>query len=193
MHIESDDVVSVMVGNRPEMLAAHYAVPSIGAILNSINTRLDSSKVGWILKHTESKLLLCDPTSAATAKQAAKSVGIPVEVFSENESDNLNILIVREISLGDLCLETRDEWAPIALNYTSGTTDTLKGVVLHHREAYLNTLGNVLGLGFGRLTKYLWTLPMFHCNEWCHTWAITTAGGTYVCLSLVDPALIVKA
>ena len=91
MHIESDDVVSVMVGNRPEMLAAHYAVPSIGAILNSINTRLDSSKVGWILKHTESKLLLCDPTSAANAK----SVGIPVEVFSENEYDNLNILIVR--------------------------------------------------------------------------------------------------
>ena len=105
----------------------------------------------------------------------------------------MNILIVREISLGDLCLEIRDEWAPIALNYTSGTTDTLKGVVLHHREAYLNTLGNILGLGFGRLTKYLWTLPMFHCNEWCHTWAITAAGGTHVCLSLVDPALIVKA
>ena len=191
--IESGDVVSVMAANRPEMLAAHYAVPSIGAVLNSINTRLEKATVAWILKHTESKLLLCDPTSAEIAKQAADKIGIPIQVFSENAEDGFNILTGTEIQLGDLSGAIKDEWAPIALNYTSGTTDDPKGVVLHHRGAYLNSLGNVLALDFGKLTKYLWTLPMFHCNGWCHTWAITAAGGTHVCLDRVDPALILQA
>ena len=144
-----------MATNRPEMLAVHYAVPSLGAVLNSINTRLDSTTVAWILKHTESKLLLCDPTSAGIAKQAAEKIGIPIQVFSENAEVGFNILTGTEIQLGDLSGSTKDEWASIALNYTSGTTDDPKGVVLHHRKAYLNFLGNVLALGCGKLTKYL--------------------------------------
>ena len=95
--------------------------------------------------------------------------------------------------LGDISLKIGDERAPITLNYTSGTTDNLKRLVIHHCGAYLNSLGNVFNLGFKRLTKYLWTLPMLHCNEWYHTWAITAAGGTHFCLDQANPALIVKA
>jgi fatty-acyl-CoA synthase len=191
LNVETEDVVSVMAGNRPEMLAAHYAIPAAGAVLNSINTRLDSETVGWILQHSESKLLLCDEHSAETAKKAAENVGIPIQVFSEKGSDGLDILNGEDVNLTDLSEQIKDEWAPIALNYTSGTTDNPKGVVLHHRGAYLNSLGNIMALGFGKSTKYLWTLPMFHCNGWCHTWAITAAGGTHVCLDRIDPGLIV--
>ena len=154
--------------------------------------QLDSETVGWILQHSESKLLLCDEHSSETAKKAAESVGIPIQVFSENGSSGLDILHGANVNLTDISEQIKDEWAPIALNYTSGTTDNPKGVVLHHRGAYLNSLGNILALGFGRSTKYLWTLPMFHCNGWCHTWAITAAGGTHVCLDRIDPGLIIQ-
>ena len=192
LNVQIEDVVSVMASNRPEMLAAHYAIPAAGAVLNSINTRLNSETVGWILQHSESKLLLCDEHCAETAKKAAESVGIPIQVFSENGSGGLDIIHGTEVVLTDLSEQIKDEWAPIALNYTSGTTDNPKGVVLHHRGAYLNSLGNIMALGFGKSTKYLWTLPMFHCNGWCHTWAITAAGGTHVCLARIDPVLIVQ-
>ena len=139
-----------MAGNSPEMLAAHYAIPAAGAVLNSINTRLNSSIVGWILQHSESKLLLCDEHCAETAKKAAESVGIPIQVFSENRSGGLDIIHGSEVVLTDLSEQIKDEWAPIALNYTSGTTDNPKGVVLHHRGAYLNSLGNIMALGFGK-------------------------------------------
>ena len=184
---------SVMAGNHLEMLAAHYAVPSIGVILNSIHIRLDSPTEGCSLKHVGSKLLFYNLTSAATAKQALDSVGISIRLFSENTAIDFNILNGREIILGDISLKIGDERAPITLNYTSGTTDNLKRLVIHHCGAYLNSLGNVFNLGFKRLTKYLWTPPMLHCNEWYHTWAVTAAGGTNFCLDQANPALIVKA
>ncbi|MBF9033732.1 AMP-binding protein [Rhodobacterales bacterium HKCCE2091] len=184
------DVVSVMCPNRPEMLAAHYAVPALGAVLNSVNTRLDAAAVGWILGHSESRLLLADPTSAEVARSAAEKAGVPCETFGE---DTMALLSGPDPAPFDLTAAVTDEWQPIALNYTSGTTGNPKGAVLTHRGAALNALGNVITLKLSRDTSYLWTLPMFHCNGWCHTWAVTAAGGVHVCLDRVEPAAIFDA
>ena len=160
--METEDVVSVMAGNRPEMLAAHYAIPAEGAVLNPINTRLDSETVGWILQHSESKLLLCDEHSSETAEKAAESAGIPIQVFSENGSSGLDILHGANVNLTDISEQIKDEWAPIALNYTSGTTDNPKGVFLHHRGAYLNSPGEYYGLGIWKIDKI--SLDTFHVS-----------------------------
>ncbi|MCI5074186.1 AMP-binding protein [Oricola sp.] len=191
--VKAGDVVSVMCGNRPEMLAAHFAVPALGAVLNAINTRLDAGAVAWILEHAESRHFLCDPGSADVAAAAAAMAGLPLAQFSEDGTSgpDLSLLGRSDETVGELAGAVADEWTPIALNYTSGTTGSPKGVVLHHRGAYLNALGNIASLGLGPDTRYLWTLPMFHCNGWCHTWAVTAAGGVHVCLDKVDPALII--
>ena len=192
------DVVSVMASNRPEMLAAHYAVPSLGAVLNTINTRLDVDTVGYILGHAQSRLVLADPACAKTAAAAAAPAGVPVLCLTGGEDDGglfggavaINLLSDDGVDAAlDLSAIT-DEWQPLCLNYTSGTTGRPKGVVYHHRGGYLNALGNVLALGLTARSVYLWTLPMFHCNGWCHTWAVTAAGGQHVCLDRPDPALI---
>lgn len=178
------DVVSVISLNRPEMLAAHYAVPGIGAVLNAVNTRLDVDTVAYILGHSESRLLITDEACAAVAREAAGRAGVRV------------VVIGLELALSDpgeavfAVRGVEDEWQPLCINYTSGTTGRPKGVVYHHRGAYLNAIGNVLALGFGSATTYLWTLPMFHCNGWCQSWAVTAAGGTHVCLDRVDPEQI---
>ncbi|MCQ0989274.1 AMP-binding protein [Jiella marina] len=189
------DVVSIMCPNRPEMLAAHYAVPAVGAVLNSINTRIDRAAVAFILGHAESRLILADPTCASVATGAAEDTGVPIETFAENgeTGQGLTLLAGEPAPEFDLTAAVTDEWQPIALNYTSGTTGNPKGVVLHHRGAYLNAIGNVMALGFDRATAYLWTLPMFHCNGWCHTWAVTAAGGTHICLDKVEPQAIFEA
>ena len=195
------DVVSVMASNRPEMLAAHYAVPSLGAVLNTINTRLDVDTVGYILGHAQSRLVLADPACAKTAAAAAAPAGVPVLCLTGGEDDSgpfgravaINLLSDDGVDAAlDLSAIT-DEWQPLCLNYTSGTTGRPKGVVYHHRGGYLNALGNVLALGLTARSVYLWTLPMFHCNGWCHTWAVTAAGGQHVCLDRPDPALIFPA
>jgi len=191
--IGKGDVVSVMCPNRPEMLAAHYAVPMLGAVLNSVNTRLDVETVAYILGHSGSKLVIADPTCRDVAEDAAKEAGIPFICLAEDGSDKsagLAMLDAKASLPSELGARITDEWQPIALNYTSGTTSHPKGVVLHHRGAYLNALGNVLALGFKERTAYLWILPMFHCNGWCHTWAVTAAGGVHVCLDRVDPGEI---
>ncbi|MEN3792520.1 AMP-binding protein [Fulvimarina sp. MAC3] len=190
--IQKGDVVSVMCPNRPEMLAAHYAVPAIGAVLNSVNTRIGAKDVAFILNHAESRLILADPTSAETAHLAAEEAGVPVEVFADNgdDGDGLALLSGETPPAIDLMAEITDEWQPIALNYTSGTTGNPKGVVLHHRGAWLNAIGNITALKFDDRTAYLWTLPMFHCNGWCHTWSITAAGGTHICLDKVEPKAV---
>lgn len=184
------DVVSVMCPNRPEMLAAHFAVPALGAVLNAVNTRLEAGTVGWILGHEEAKLMLADPTCAATAAAAAGSAGVHLDMFSEAgaEGSGLSLLTGRAPERFELAAAVADEWQPIALNYTSGTTGNPKGVVLSHRGAYLNAIGNVVALGLGRSSRYLWTLPMFHCNGWSHTWAVTAAAARHVCLDRIDPA-----
>jgi fatty-acyl-CoA synthase len=189
------DVVSVLCANRPEMLAAHFAVPMIGAVLNAINTRLDADTVAYILHHSGSRLLLHDAASADLARPAAAGAGIPALRFAETAGEagaDIDVLARPPVDRLDPPLVT-DEWQPICINYTSGTTGRPKGVVYHHRGAYLNALGNVLALGLDRRTRYLWTLPMFHCNGWCHAWAVTAAGGLHVCIERVDPALIFPA
>jgi len=181
------DVVSVMLTNRPEMLTAHFAVPALGAVLNTINYRLGPSDVAYILDHAGSKLLLCEQetnpglsnpvvTVAQLCSDAGASDGVD---FFNGEAPALDLLAL-----------VRDETQPISLNYTSGTTGRPKGVVYTHRGAYLNALGNVLALGLTAESRYLWTLPLFHCNGWCQAWALTAAGGLHVCLDRAEPKLI---
>ena len=189
--VRAGDVVSVMLPNRPEMLAAHYAVPLLGAVLNAVNTRLDADTVGYILTHCCSRLMLACPATATTATAAARTAGVPCHVL---DTDGGPDLFSGPATLpADLLAQVRDEWQPLAVNYTSGTTGRPKGVVYTHRGAYLNALGNVLTLGLTGRSVYLWTLPMFHCNGWCHTWAVTAAGGVHLCLDRVDPAEILAA
>lgn len=195
--VVTGDVVSVMCGNRPEMLAAHYAVPMIGAVLNCINTRLDHETVSYILSHSESRLTIADPAAHPVAAMAAAEHGIPVFRLTENgfadAHGDLNLLDVDAHLSPDLLSGVTDEWQPICLNYTSGTTGKPKGVVYHHRGAYLNAIGNVFAMRFDGDTRYLWILPMFHCDGWCHTWAVTAGGGVHVCLDKADPSLIFAA
>ena len=189
------DVVSVISANRPEMLAAHYAIPALGAVLNAINTRLDPDTVVYILSHAESRLLIADPASIDVARAAGARTGtriIPLANF-DNKEPPLDLLTAGNEDARLQVTAISDEWQPICLNYTSGTTGHPKGVVYTHRGAYLNALGNVLALGLNRASVYLWTLPMFHCSGWCHTWAVTAAAATHVCLERPDPALIFQA
>ncbi|MXQ14859.1 AMP-binding protein [Microvirga makkahensis] len=191
------DTVSIMAPNRPEMLASHYAVPMVGAVLNTINTRLDADTVGYILKHSESKVLLVDPSCADTAKRAAAGLDVVLVRIDggggAGAEESFEALVEHENPDPISTSAVTDEWQPICLNYTSGTTGRPKGVVYHHRGAYLNALGNILSLGLTTSSIYLWTLPMFHCNGWCHTWAVTAAGGTHVCLDRVEPSLVFRA
>ena len=184
--VGKSDVVSVIAGNIPEMLAAHFAVPTLGAVLNAINTRLDPETVQFIVRHCEAKVLITD---APRADLGRASDTLPVHVFGQDFDIASGPLPERIDWRGVVT----DDWQPIALNYTSGTTGNPKGVVLHHRGAYMNALGNADALGFDRDTVYLWTLPLFHCNGWCHGWAVTSAGGTHVCLDGVDPSQVYSA
>lgn len=197
--VVAGDVVSIMSSNRPEMLAAHYAVPMLGAVLNTINTRLDKDTVGYILTHAESRVLISDAVCAEIAAASAKAAGVAVHQLVPGADVQSGAGALLDL-LTDDGMQARldsyaitDEWQPLCINYTSGTTGRPKGVVYHHRGAYLNALGNVLSLGLNTRSVYLWTLPMFHCNGWCHTWAVTAAGGLHVCLDRPDPALIFPA
>lgn len=182
------DVVSLILPNRPELLAAHYAVPGIGAVLNTVNTRLEAEEIGYILDHAQSRLLIGDADTLATVGDA------PVSVFqlcsASDAGDGLDFFAA-DLPEAALAAGPAAETDAIALNYTSGTTGRPKGVVYTHRGAYLNALGNVAGLGFDPQTRYLWTLPMFHCSGWTHTWAITAAGGTHICLDRIDAAQMI--
>ncbi len=196
-NIAVGDTVAIMAPNRPEMLASHYSVPMIGAVLNTINTRLDADTVAYILKHSESKILIVDPSCADVARQAAAGLDVILvhldDVAGSESAESFGALTGHEAPDPITSSAVADEWQPICLNYTSGTTGRPKGVVYHHRGAYLNALGNVLSLGLTTASVYLWTLPMFHCNGWCHTWAVTAAGGTHVCLDRVEPSPIFRA
>ncbi len=198
--IGTGDTVSIMATNTPEMLEAHFGVPATGAVLNALNYRLDAANLSFILNHCESKLLITDREFAPTIKAALADLGrsIPVididdpvyegdgELLGEKDYEAL-----LEEGDPDFPWEVpEDEWQAITLNYTSGTTGNPKGVVLHHRGAYLNAIGNAYTFNVRADSRYLWTLPMFHCNGWTFTWGVTAAGGTHVCLRAVDPAKI---
>jgi len=191
--VRPGDVVSIISTNRPEMLAAHYAVPMVGAILNTINIRLDADTISYILDHAQSALLILDPACAVPSEARRR---VPTIVLGETAPGMARLDLLNEAPAAQAVDHQRfitDEWQPISLNYTSGTTGRPKGVVYHHRGAYLNALGNVIALGLNQRSVYLWTLPMFHCNGWCHPWAVTAAGGLHVCLDRVEPELIFAA
>ena len=194
------DTVAVMAPNVPALLEAHYGVPMAGAVLNALNYRLDARSVAFILGHGQAKLLIADREFAPVVTAALKEFGGSMPLVEiDDAAGGVSIGGTEyEAFLGEGDPEAewampRDEWEPIALNYTSGTTGNPKGVVYHHRGAFLNALGNAITFGLDRHSVYLWTLPMFHCNGWTHTWAVTAVAATHVCLRRVDPAPIFAA
>ncbi len=193
------DTVAVMLPNIPELFEAHFAVPMAGAVLNALNTRLDAQTIAFILGHGEAKVLITDSefspiVGAALARLDRKPIVVdicdPAGPGGERlgETDYEVFLTKGDPTFAEILPE--DEWDAIALNYTSGTTGNPKGVVYHHRGAYLNALGNILVWGLRQHPVYLWTLPMFHCNGWCFPWTITALAGTHVCLRRVEAAAI---
>jgi fatty-acyl-CoA synthase len=189
------DTVSALLANTPAMLEAHYGVPMTGAVLNTINTRLDAAIVAFTLDHAETKVLIVDREFSRIAQDAlalAKARPLVVDYddpeFSGSGERIGGIEYEDFIAAGDpdfLWSMPDDEWDAISLNYTSGTTGDPKGVVYHHRGAYLLAVGNIVTCGMGKHPVYLWTLPMFHCNGWCFPWSISVVAGTHVCLRQV--------
>src|SRR6185436_10640051 len=175
------DSVAVMAPNVPAMLEAHYGIPMAGAVLNPLNYRLDARSVAFILDHGEAKLLITDREFSPTVEQALGLLGrsIPVIDIDDPLHEGGRLLGEKDyeafLAEGDpdaAWSPPEDEWQAICLLYTSGTTGDPKGVVYHHRGAYLNALGNALTFGLSPATVYLWTLPMFHCSGWTYTWAV---------------------
>ncbi|MGD9785905.1 MAG: acyl-CoA synthetase [Hyphomicrobiaceae bacterium] len=188
------DTVALLGANTPETYEAHFGVPLMGGVLNAINTRLDAEAVAFILDHGESRVLITDREFSATAKKAIELIGRPIAVVDIDDPQCTTGERIGHLDYEAL-LETgdpnhpwmmpADEWEAIALNYTSGTTGNPKGVVYHHRGAYLNAISNALSWHMGDGTVYLWTLPMFHCNGWCFPWTMAAVAGTSVCLRAV--------
>jgi len=197
------DCVAIMGANTPEMLEAHNGVPMIGAVLNSLNIRLDAATIAFILNHGDAKVLLTDREFSPVIKAALPQVKRDVLVIDIDDPQNDSGELLGEcnyeqflatgasdaLPVSDLSAIT-DEWQSISLLYTSGTTGNPKGCVYHHRGAYLNAIGNMTTMGLTHTSRYLWTLPMFHCDGWTFTWGVTAAMGTHVCCRKVDPALI---
>ena len=203
--IGKGDTVSVMLSNTPPMLEAHYGVPMAnGAVLNTLNTRLDAAIIAFSLDHAETKILIVDREFSATVKEAltlTKSVKPLVIDYDDPEFPQTGEMIGEIeyeafIADGDPEFDwamPEDEWNAISLNYTSGTTGNPKGVVYHHRGASLLATGNVVTASMGKHPVYLWTLPMFHCNGWCFTWSLSVTAGTHVCLRWVRGGAIWQA
>lgn len=196
------DTVAVMAPNVPALLEAHYAVPALGAVLNPLNVRLDAPAIAFCLEHGGARVLLTDAEFAPVVKAALAKLAQPPLVIDIDDSEGPPGERVGTIRYEDLLAEgdpafawpgPRDEWDAIALLYTSGTTGDPKGVVYHHRGAFLNAMGNAMGMRVGPDSVYLWTLPMFHCCGWTFTWAVTAACATHVCLRRVDPKLVFRA
>ncbi|WP_255581926.1 acyl-CoA synthetase [Cupriavidus sp. AU9028] len=194
------DTVAAMLPNVPAMFEAHYGVPATGAVLNTLNTRLDAPAIAFMLDHGEARVLLVDPEYAAVVNEAMALLRGPRPLLVRVDDD----AAPPGPPIGELDYEAlleqgdpeapwsgpADEWDAIALNYTSGTTGDPKGVVTHHRGAYLNAADNAINWPLPRHPVYLWTLPMFHCNGWCFPWTMALVAGTSICLRRVDPAVI---
>jgi fatty-acyl-CoA synthase len=201
------DTVSAMLPNTPEMVEAHYAVPALNAVLNTLNTRLDAPLLAWQMNHCEAKVLITDREFAPAMDQALRLLreehGREITVIDVCDSEydgpgerlgahEYEALLAAHDPLPQLD-GPADEWDAIAVSYTSGTTGDPKGVVTHHRGAYLNAVCNAATWTLPHFPRYLWTLPMFHCNGWCFPWTVAMLGGTHVCLRRVDAPAILGA
>ena len=198
------DTVAVMAPNIPALVEAHFGVPMLGAVLNALNTRLDAAMIAFILRHGEARVLLTDtefaPTIRAALDQIPPGERPRVVDIADPEGPGGERLGELEyeafLASGDPGFAWEmppDEWDAIALNYTSGTTGNPKGVIYHHRGAYLNAVGDALVWDMTGHPRYLWTLPMFHCNGWCFPWTVALLGGTNVCLRRVEAGAILEA
>jgi fatty-acyl-CoA synthase len=199
-NIGHGDTVAAMLPNIPAMNELHFAVPMAGAVLNALNIRLDATSLAFQLDHGGARIILVDPEFAGVIAEAlALMTGPKPVVIDVDDKAFAGGKRIGEIEYEDALLQgdenfvarlPQDEWNAIALSYTSGTTGNPKGVVTHHRGAYLNAVSNILAGNLGQHPVYLWTLPMFHCNGWCFSWTIAAAAGVNVCLRKVDPAKI---
>ncbi|MDA0928291.1 MAG: acyl-CoA synthetase [Proteobacteria bacterium] len=202
MGIGEGDTVSFMGANTPETFEAHFGVPMVGAVLNALNVRLDAKAIAFILDHAETRVLFTDREYSNTIKAALelmanKPIVIDIddpyfeggELLGEKNYED----VLKEGDPDYRCFQIKDEWQAISLNYTSGTTGNPKGVVFHHRGAYLNAISNVMSWDMVSHPVYLWTLPMFHCNGWCWPWSLAAVTGTSVCLRHVRDEAIFDA
>ncbi len=197
------DTVAIMGSNTPEMYEAAFGVPMSGAVLNTLNVRLDAANIGFCLNHGEATVLITDLEFSATVKEALAGLGRDILVIdidddmADVDGERLGTIEYEAFIAGgdpDFVWQgPENEWDAISLNYTSGTTGDPKGVVYHHRGAYLNALSNAIGWNMGHHPVYLWTLPMFHCNGWCFPWTLAAVGGTNVCLRRVNAGTIYAA
>ncbi|MGE5524880.1 MAG: acyl-CoA synthetase [Rhodospirillaceae bacterium] len=197
--IGAGDTVAVMLPNIPAMYEAHFGVPMTGAVLNTLNTRLDAASIAFMLQHADAKVVITDREFSATMRAALSTLPQRPYVIDVDDPGYEGGELLGDatyeafLATGDPDYAWRmpdDEWNAISLNYTSGTTGNPKGVVYHHRGAYLNALSNMVSWAMPPHPVYLWTLPMFHCNGWCFPWTIAAAAGTNVCLRRVDPRAV---